>query len=194
VGLGGLAALDQRAERPREAPKLEDQEALDDVAGRSAFECAGADEQRRAAQTHGHAKQRGGVEPHARRQDGVEAEHPEGRNGDDQRGEAAGDPEFGDGEAAVADAEDDDAVPGGLAEFDPAGQLRAHELCADQHQGTRNQEAPGHERHGREGLQRHADAKVRRAPEEAHGHQGGVRPELRAEAQSVRVASARMMA
>jgi len=60
----------------------------------------------------------------AARDERFHADHPKGRSGDEQRCEAAGNPDFGESQAAVSDADDDDAVEGGEEKFLARRQVR----------------------------------------------------------------------
>jgi hypothetical protein len=175
VGSRDLFALGDGADGPAGAAELEEKKCSDDVAGFS--ECGSSLDYQKsyAGQADQHSFNSRCVEFFAARSERFDADHPKRARADEERGQAAGNPLFGKSEAAVADAEDDDAASGGGPEFPSARKMGAGELGSNDHHEAGDGVAQGDERGGREGFERHPNAEVGGTPEYADTNQRDIR-------------------
>ena len=131
-------------------------------------------EQRGTGHADGHSGDGGRVEPLAAGEERFGAHHPKGRDGDDESGDAAGDEGFGNDERAVANAQREESAKAGPGEVFAFGQIESADTGEEQEDGAGKDEAYRDQHQWREGFERHADAEVGGAPENAHCDQGEV--------------------
>ena len=124
--LARLAALQDGSERPARHSHREDQKAENEIAVEGV---RGAlfrrKEEERAEESDSHPANGGCMKALAAGEEGLDADHPEGRDGDDQTGDAAGDQGLGENQCGVPDAEGQDAAEADVAKLAAAWNVEA---------------------------------------------------------------------
>ncbi len=141
---------------------------------------SGATSRRGAGQADQHGDDRGAMQSVAAGNERIDADHPERRQRDEDRRQAARHPLLGEYQAARADSDDDDAEERGVPELAARWEMCALEKYATSSRmpaGDGVAQAQQHRR--RHGFERDADAQVRGAPEETDRGERQVRLKMR---------------
>jgi hypothetical protein len=149
-------------------PHLQQQKPAQRRAAEASRANAARNQQHRARETHDHSENGGDVQPFAARH-GLDTYEPERRQRNDQARQTAGNSKLGKSEAAVADAQDQNAAQAGLPEILAARQSRSSRQRARNHDRAGKDEARRNQHVRGESFQAHANAKIRGAPEKADG-------------------------
>jgi len=172
-GMGGglMTALQNGAQAPGGTTQLQQQEAAQQRTAEAFLHDLWRNQKRGSGEAYQHCDQSGAVQALAAGNQRIHADHPERRNGDEHRRQAAGDPLLGIDQTSGAASDDDDAEQCCVPELAAGGEVRFGKIREGQQDDSGDGVAQAHKDGRLHGFDGDADTEIRGAPEKAHGCQ-----------------------